>query len=146
MRAFRVCCCCLLLALLLGDLSCTSCNNLVRSFFRPPSPLNHPVTISNCTATPKWFPARNPDMVTWTVSDANTYSIDFDNKTPLSPPQVSIPTITSSQSVSKTLLGDSTCTNGHEKNTGDCYFEYRLFEYPGGSKTLCSDPGIHMVN
>jgi hypothetical protein len=104
------------------------------------------VTISNCTATPKWFPARKADTVTWTVTDTKTYSIDFNNKTPLNPPLTVIPPMTSSHMVSKTLLGDSTCTNGYESYTGDCYFEYRLYEYPGGNKTLCGDPGIHMVN
>jgi hypothetical protein len=146
MRAPKICVCYLPLALLVGGL--TSCN-LVHNLFPPPTPADHPVTISNCTATPKWFPARKADTVTWTVTDANAYSIDFGNKTPLNPPLTVIPPMTSSQRVSKTLLGDSTCTNGHESNIGDCYFEYRLYEYPGGpggNKTLCGDPGIHMVN
>lgn len=143
MKAFRMFGCCLLLAPLLSGL--TSCN-LLRSLFPSPPPADHLVTVSNCTATPKWFPARTPDTVTWAVTDVQTYSIDFNSKTPLNPPLSVIPSMTSSQKVSKTLLGDSTCKNGHEINTGDCYFQYQLYAYPGGTKTLCVDPGIHLVN
>ena len=142
MRSFGIGGCCVLLALLLSGLSCTSC--FVRN---PRVPVDHPVTINNCTVTPKWFQARNPDTVTWTVTDANTYSIDFDHKTPLNPPLAVIPSMNSSQAVSKTLLGDSTCKNGIPSSSlGDCYFEYRLYENAGSNKTLCDDPGIHIVN
>jgi hypothetical protein len=106
----------------------------------------HPVTINNCKVTPKWFPANDSDSVAWTVTDANAYSIDFNNKTPLTPPLTLIPTITSHQPVSKTVSGDSSCQKGIPISTGDCYFEYRVYQYQGVNKTLCGDPGIHMVN